>query len=151
MIGKISNRKKNLQIMKKKHKKPLRDFVFSFGKAQLSAFIGGLFDFLVYTLGIQIVGLSAYLANIVSGSLGAVVNFSINRYWTFQSTEVSLVRQLRKFVVVVVGSISLKSAGIYILVDQFNLNAYYSKLAVEALVSLGFNFLLQKYWVFKNR
>ena len=151
MIGKISNRKKNLQIMKKKRKKPLRDFVFSFGKAQLSAFIGGLFDFLVYTLGIQIVGLSAYFANIVSGSLGAVVNFSINRYWTFQSTEVSLVRQLRKFVVVVVGSISLKSAGIYILVDQFNLNAYYSKLAVEALVSLGFNFLLQKYWVFKNR
>ena len=137
--------------MEKKHKKSLRDFILSFGKAQVSAFVGGLFDFLVYTLGIQVLGLSAYLANIISGSLGAVVNFSINRYWTFQSTEVSVGRQLCKFVVVVVGSISLKSAGIYVLVDLFALNAYYSKIVVEVLVSLGFNFILQKYWVFKQR
>ena len=99
--------------MKQKRKDKIRDFFLSFGKAQVSAFLGGLFDFLIYTLGIQVFDLSAYLSNIISGSLGAVVNFSINRYWTFDSREISIGKQLSKFVLVVAGSISLKSIGIF--------------------------------------
>ncbi len=136
--------------MKKKRKAKIRDFFLSFGKAQLSAFLGGLFDFAIYSIGIQVLGFTAYMSNIVSGSLGAVVNFTINRYWTFDSTSTPVGEQLGKFVVVVVGSIFLKSIGIFFLVDHLSLNPYYSKIIVEILVSLGFNFLMQKYWVFKK-
>jgi len=136
--------------MKKKRKAKIRDFFFSFGKAQISAFLGGLFDFIIYTIGIQVLGFTAYISNIVSGSLGAVVNFMINRYWTFESTKVPVGRQLAKFVVVVIGSIFLKSIGIFFLVDYLSLNPYYAKIIVEILVSLGFNFLMQKYWVFRK-
>ncbi|HLT86696.1 MAG TPA: GtrA family protein [Sphingobacterium sp.] len=136
--------------MKKKRKAKIRDFFFSFGKAQISAFLGGLFDFIIYTIGIQVLGFTAYISNIVSGSLGAVVNFTINRYWTFESTKVPVGRQLAKFVVVVIGSIFLKSIGIFFLVDYLSLNPYYAKIIVEILVSLGFNFLMQKYWVFRK-
>lgn len=136
--------------MKKKLDAKIGDFILSFGKAQVSAFIGGLFDFAVYTIGIQIFGFTAYIANIISGSLGAVVNFTINRYWTFDSANVPVGKQLGRFVVVVVGSIFLKSAGIFFFVDQLSLNPYYSKIIVEIVVSLGFNFLMQKYWVFRK-
>lgn len=136
--------------MKRKRSAKIRDFLMSFGKAQVSAFLGGLFDFAVYTLGIQVLGFSAYISNIISGSLGAVVNFTINRYWTFDSTSAPVGKQLAKFVLVVIGSIFLKSTGILFLVDHFSLNPYYSKIIVEILVSLGFNFLMQKYWVFKQ-
>ncbi|PRD47402.1 GtrA family protein [Sphingobacterium haloxyli] len=136
--------------MKKKRKVVIRDFILSFGKAQVSAFLGGLFDFSVYTICIQVLGFTAYISNIISGSLGAVVNFTINRYWTFDSTGAPVGKQLGKFVMVVIGSISLKSMGIFLLVDHLSLNPYYSKIIVEILISLGFNFLMQKYWVFKK-
>lgn len=121
-----------------------------FLKAQLSAFVGGLFDFGIYTLCYKIFGISAPFSNVVSGSLGAVVNFAINRYWSFESADKSIGSQLWKFVLVVIGSITLKSSGIYVLVDLLNLNFLISKLIVEIIVSLGFNFILQKFWVFKR-
>lgn len=136
--------------MKRKYKAKIHDFFLSFGKAQISAFLGGLFDFAIYTFGIQVLGFTAYISNIISGSSGAIVNFTINRYWTFNNTSTPVGKQLAKFVVVVIGSISLKSMGIYFLVDHLSLNPYYSKIAMEILVSLGFNFLLQKYWVFRK-
>lgn len=136
--------------MKKKLRAKVRDFFLSFGKAQVSAFLGGLFDFGVYSFGIQILNISPYLSNIMSGSLGAVLNFTVNRYWTFDKTDAPVSRQLARFVVVVIGSIFLKSIGIFFLVDHLSANAYYSKIIVEILVSLGFNFLMQKYWVFNK-
>lgn len=121
-----------------------------FFKAQLSAFIGGLFDFGIYTLCFTVFGISAAFSNVVSGSLGAVVNFSINRYWSFNSADQPIGDQLWKFVIVVIGSITLKSSGIYLLVEVMDLNFLISKGIVEIIVSLGFNFVLQKFWVFKR-
>ena len=124
--------------------------VKEFLKAQLSAFVGGLTDFGIYSFCFKVLALSAPISNVVSGSLGAVVNFIINRYWSFNSKEESLGNQIGKFVVVVCGSILLKSAGIYLLVDSWNLHFILAKIIVEIIVSLGFNFVLQKYWVFKK-
>lgn len=136
--------------MKPRFRLPQRDFMLSFGKAQLSAFLGGLSDFAIYTFCLQVLGYSAHGSNVISGGLGAIVNFSINRYWAFDSKTTAIGNQLWKFVLVVLGSITLKSTGIYLLVDYLFFNPFYSKLIVEVLVSLGFNFTMQKYWVFKR-
>jgi len=124
--------------------------VLQFLKAQLSAFVGGLFDFGIYTLCYKVFGISAPFSNVVSGSLGAVVNFTINRYWSFNSADQPIGSQLWKFVIVVIGSITLKSSGIYVLVDLLDVNFLISKGIVELIVSLCFNYVLQKYWVFKK-
>lgn len=121
-----------------------------FLKAQLSAFVGGLFDFCIYSLCYKVFGISAPLSNVVSGSLGAIVNFTINRYWSFESTSTPVKEQLWKFIIVVVGSITLKSTGIYVLVDLMSINFLLAKGIVEIIVSLGFNYVLQKIWVFKK-
>ncbi|QBQ40457.1 GtrA family protein [Sphingobacterium psychroaquaticum] len=120
-----------------------------FLRAQLSAFLGGLCDFGIYTLCYKVFLFSPVLSNVISGSLGAVVNFTINRYWSFNNTTTPVGSQLWKFVIVVVGSITLKSSGIYVFHDLLGLHPLLSKAIVEILVSLGFNFTLQKYWVFK--
>ncbi len=127
-----------------------REVLFSFLRAQLSAFLGGIVDFSIYTVCLQYFGFSAHGSNIVSGSLGAIINFTINRYWSFSSDTMPIGKQLWKFIIVVIGSITLKSTGIYFLVDILLLNPFVSKLFVELVVSLGFNFFLQKYWVFKK-
>lgn len=121
-----------------------------FLRAQLSAFIGGLSDFGIYTFCYTVLKFTAPFSNVVSGSLGAIVNFTINRYWSFGNTEKSIASQLWKFIIVVVGSITLKSLGIHVLVDIWHLHFLLSKLIVEIIVSLGFNYTLQRFWVFKQ-
>lgn len=86
----------------------------------------------------------------ISGMFGAVINFSLNRYWAFNNREISKGKQLRRFAFVVIGSIALKSSGTYLLTELLKLDYKISRLCVDALVSLGFNFTLQKYWVFKK-
>ncbi len=143
-----------INLKKKRRKRKMKLFnsikIKEFFKAQLSAFVGGLFDFCIYSLCYKVFGISAPFSNVVSGSLGAVVNFSINRYWSFQSADQKLGDQLWKFIVVVIGSITLKSSGIYLLVDVLAINFLLSKAIVEIIVSLGFNFMLQKFWVFRR-
>ncbi len=121
-----------------------------FFKAQLSAFLGGLSDFGIYTFCYTILKYSAPFSNVISGSLGAIVNFLINRYWSFNSTKASIGKQLWKFIIVVAGSISLKSLGIHLFVDIWHWNFLLSKVIVEIIVSLGFNYTLQRFWVFKT-
>lgn len=121
-----------------------------FLKAQLSAFIGGLSDFGIYTFCYTVLKFTAPFSNVISGSLGAIVNFTINRYWSFDNTETSLGSQLWKFILVVVGSITLKSLGIHLLVDIWHVHFLLSKAIVEIIVSLGFNYTLQRFWVFKK-
>lgn len=124
--------------------------VKEFLRAQLSAFVGGLSDFAIYTFCYKMLLISAPFANALSGSLGAIVNFTVNRYWAFNNTQVPIARQLWKFILVVIGSILLKSTGIYFLVDVWKTHYILSKVIVELIVSLSFNFLLQKYWVFRK-
>ncbi|MBV2226095.1 MULTISPECIES: GtrA family protein [Sphingobacterium] len=121
-----------------------------FLRAQLSAFIGGLSDFGIYTFCYTVLKFTAPFSNVISGSLGAIVNFTINRYWSFGNTQKSIGSQLWKFIIVVVGSITLKSLGIHLLVDIWHLHFLLSKLIVEIIVSLGFNYTLQRFWVFKQ-
>lgn len=121
-----------------------------FLRVQLSAFVGGLSDFAIYAFCYKVLLISAPLSNVISGSLGAVVNFTVNRYWAFNNTKVSLASQLWKFVLVVLGSIGLKTLGICLFVDVWQFHYLLSKAIVEVAVSLGFNFIMQKYWVFKK-
>ena len=121
-----------------------------FLKAQLSAFVGGLSDLGIYSFCYKVFLISAPFSNVISGSFGAVVNFTINRYWSFRKTDQSIESQLWKFILVVIGSIALKSVGIYLFVELCNWHFILSKLLVELVVSLGFNFTLQKFWVFRG-
>lgn len=120
-----------------------------FMKAQASSFIGGLSDYAV------MVGLTEWLhvfypvSIVISGLFGAVINFSINRYWAFNQRSEDKTVQLKRFVFVVAGSIALKSSGTYLFTELLHFDYKLVRLGVDAVVSLGFNFMLMKYWVFR--
>ncbi len=128
----------------------MKSSVLVFLKAQLSAFLGGVFDYLVMLALTEWFGLFYAFSIAISGTLGAVVNFSINRYWTFDATKAPSSKQLPKFVLVVIGSILLKSGGTYLLTNSTSLDYKVSRIVIDLFVSLGFNFVLQKYWVFAD-
>lgn len=128
--------------------------IFTFAKAQISAFIGGIVDYAVMIACTEWLHIHYTVSIIISGLIGAIVNFSINRYWAFQnnqSNQSSVTSQLGKFLLMLAGSIFLKAAGTYLLTQGFRLDYRISRLIIDLVVSLGFNFILQNFWVFKKQ
>jgi putative flippase GtrA len=124
--------------------------VYIFAKAQASAFIGGIVDYLVMIVLSELFHIHYTISIVFGGIIGAIVNFSINKYWTYQSHQFPVGVQLLRFILVVAGSILLKSSGTYLLTTWLVLDYKFSRIITDIFVSLCFNFLLQKYWVFKK-
>jgi len=123
-----------------------------FLKAQVSAFSGGLTDYGLMVLLTELLHIHFTVSIIISGSVGGIVNFCINRFWAFKSSDGyhgTANTQFIRFFMVVLGSITLKSAGTYLLHRSFNLDYKIGRLLTDSIVSYGFNYPLMKYWVFK--
>jgi len=125
-----------------------------FAKAQLSAFIGGLTDYAIMVFFTEVFHVHYTVSIVIGGIIGAVVNFSMNKKWTFHSENStyknSMHKQLLKFVLVVINSIFLKSMGTYAITTFMRIDYKISRLITDLFVSIGFNYSLQRYWVFKK-
>lgn len=128
--------------------------VLVFTKAQASAFIGGVVDYLLMITITETLHIHYTISIAISGTIGAIVNFSINRTWTFHSKEhpykSSSFIQLLKFIPVVINSIFLKSSGTYLITTFLGVDYKISRLIADLIVSILFNYTLQRFWVFKN-
>lgn len=121
----------------------------AFGKAQISAFVGGMIDYFVMLFFVECLALHYVIGIFSGGIIGAIVNFSINRYWSFnRGRQKSLKRQLGKFCFVVIGSIILKSSGTTLLTEGLSIDYRISRIITDVIVSFGFNYSLQRFWVF---
>lgn len=125
--------------------------ILVFLKAQASAFIGGISDYLIMIACTELLGIHYTISIVIGGILGAVVNFSINRTWTYKASDGHLNLQLIKFILVVLGSIGLKSGGTYLVTNFLKIDYKISRIIVDLFVSLGFNYTLQTYWVFRKK
>lgn len=122
----------------------------TFLKAQVSNFFGGITDYLVMLYFAEVVGIHYMPAICLGGLIGAVVNYSIGRYWAFNSREEKVSSQIVKYGLVSLGSILLKSCGTFCLTELSHVDYRITRLLVDGIVSIGFNYTLQKFWVFKK-
>src|SRR5512133_2207840 len=128
--------------------------LFVFGKAQVSSFIGGIVDYLIMICLTEFLGFHYILSIVIGGLAGAVVNFSINRYWAFRSKEipyqVSGRKQLLRFCLVVINSIVLKATGTWFFTSFMKIDYKISRVITDLIVSIIFNYMLQRHWVFRK-
>lgn len=120
-----------------------------FAKAQASAFTGGVIDYLTMLFATEVLGIHYTCSIAIGGVVGALVNFLINRYWTFHACRYPVGRQLFRFCLMVLGSILLKTLFTYTVTEFLQIDYRISRLYIELIVSWAFNFPLQKYWVFR--
>jgi putative flippase GtrA len=126
--------------------------IFTFLQAQVAAFLGGLTDYGLMILLTEIFKLHFTFSILISGSVGAIINFSINRFWVFKNhsgNSSHINSQLFKFALVVLGSISLKSFGTLILQKALQIDYRIGRIITDSFVSYVFNYPLIKYWVFR--
>ncbi|MDR1130769.1 MAG: GtrA family protein [Prevotellaceae bacterium] len=111
-------------------------------------------DYLIMILLTEFLGIHYTVSIAIACTLGAIMNFSVNKIWTFHSKtsayKFSLPQQLWRFIFVVVSSIGLKILGTHILTEYVHIDYKISRLITDALVSILYNYMLQRYWVFKD-
>lgn len=128
--------------------------IIVFTKAQFSALIGGVVDYGLMIFVAEAFHVHYTLGIVIGGIVGALINFTLNKRWTFNSDDEkyhnSLLKQLVKFSITVINSILLKSSGTYFLSTFFSVDYKITRIMVDLIVSTCFNFTLQKEWVFKK-
>ncbi|MDR2027545.1 MAG: GtrA family protein [Prevotellaceae bacterium] len=111
-------------------------------------------DYGIMILLTEYTGLHYTVSIAIACTLGAIMNFSVNKKWTFYSKktsyEFSLPQQLWRFIFVVLSSIGLKMLGTYFLTAFVHIDYKISRLITDMIVSVLYNYMLQRYWVFKD-
>jgi len=147
----------NVIIWKKNKRETVKmlDRLLTFSKAQVSAFVGGIIDYLIMIFCTEVFHIHYTISIVIGGIIGAIVNFSVNKFWTFHSKEIPYVNskweQLVKFILVAINSIFLKSSGTFIVTTFLRLDYKISRIFIDLVVSLCINYTLQRYWVFKKK
>ena len=100
---------------------------------------------------VELLGFHYITGIAIGGIIGAFVNFMVNRHWSFRGKQQKLPGQLLRFAFVVIGSIVLKSGGTSFFTEILRIDYRISRIITDAIVSFGFNYVLQRFWVFRKQ
>lgn len=126
----------------------------SFARNALAGVIATLADFALVATLVGRLGVSPPTATLWGCGLGGIVNFAINRRWSFDSST-TVPSSAVRYALVSASSALLNSAGVALLLGLSALTyAVPYQLVwwvVRGLVSVFFNFPLQRQFVFAHR
>lgn len=84
-----------------------------------------------------------------SFTAAVINNYFLNKYWTFNDLSPKNFKQFFSFVLVSVGGLLINLGVMYFFVEQIKFDYLLSK-AIASLVVLSWNFLMNKYIIFKK-
>jgi putative flippase GtrA len=121
----------------------------TFIKAQFSSVIATIADFAI-TAFLKECLHTWYVAATCMGSIGGgLLNFKLSRRWVFDAQHLKVSTQLYKYIVVWIGNLLLNTWGVFMVTHFFHVSYIISKLLVSMVVGYGYNYTLQKKFVFK--
>ncbi len=137
---------------------------FTFLRAQFSSQVSSQFDFLVTIICVNIFGIFYGNATLIGNFIGGVLNAIINYKWTFKAEYINLKAIALKFLFVWTISLFLNREGTILLTEmimnwipQESLpdliieNVFLvPKMIVSIVVGLGWNYNMQRYFVYKD-
>lgn len=135
--------------------------LFVFLRAQLSAQFATLADFILTYICFQWLGLHYLLSTSIGTVTGGFINCFINYKWAFATKDCQFKWVFFKYTLVWCGSFALNVGGLYVLVELLKsytvlweqASSFYliiSKIAVSLIVSIGWNYVLHRYFVFRD-
>ncbi len=124
--------------------------MFTFLKANMASLIASFFDYVITIVAVQIFSMNVVIASLVGNVLGGIINFMLGRHWVFSAKQANGFRQAEKYFLVWMGNLLLNTCGMY-LFTKFGLYYLVTKIGTSLAVAIGYNYPLQKRYVFKNR
>jgi putative flippase GtrA len=128
-----------------------RSRVGSVVRHQLGSLGATLVDFTVMITCVRS-GLSPVAGTAIGAACGAVTNFTLGRLWIFPSPAPDRAdRQAVRYAVVSLSSLGLNTLGELGVHNGLHVQYVVARMLVSAAVSLGWNYPLQRGWVFAPR
>ena len=119
-------------------------------KAQAASLAGTLVDFAA-TLGcVELLHANPVPASMLGNVLGGVTNFWLGRYFVFNARRRNPQAQAGRYFLVWLGSMALNAGGLYLFTHLLGLKYLASKIVVSLIVGIGFNYVMQLYFVFRK-
>ncbi len=130
--------------------KSLRTELLTFCKAQLTAQVASLVDFLLTIFLTEFCGVWYAYSTFFGALTGGIVNCVVNYRWVFHADSVKMKHVAVKYFIVWSGSILLNTWGTYFLTEFTNWHYVLTKLIVAVAVGFLWNYQLQRFFVYKN-
>lgn len=124
--------------------------MITFLKANVSSLTASFIDYLVTVLAVSYFKTDVVLGGVIGTISGGIVNFLLGRRWVFSSSGNNVYEQAVRYTIVWTGSLLLNAAGMYALAKLAGLHYMIAKACTSILVGVGYNYVLQKKYVFKN-
>ena len=116
----------------------------------MASLIASLVDFACTIVCVEVLGVWYGHAGIVGNIVGAITNFVIGRQWVFISSETTnLKQQAARYAIVWFGYVALGFLLLVAVTDYVNINYGIAKVLVAIFLSVTYNYVLQKKYVFK--
>lgn len=122
-----------------------------FFRAQFSAVLATIIDFTVMVLLYQILGLPLPISVGCGPMAGGLVNFCLNRHWSFQSHKAGISRQLISYAIVCLISAAANVVGVLVVMQMFPIDYLYARVVAAIVVALFINYPLHRNFVFASR
>ena len=126
-----------------------RIFQFQFIRYCVSGTIATVVDFGLFLVFTRLAGVYYVTANVVSFLCAVVVNYAINRKWTFKSTSKRVMRQFFSFGLIALGGVVINTTFLYVFVSQLQIWDIAAKALATAIV-LFWNYFLNRHVTFKR-
>ncbi|RYY22962.1 MAG: GtrA family protein [Chitinophagaceae bacterium] len=121
-----------------------------FLKANVASLIASLSDYCITIVLVQLFHADVVWAGVAGTICGGVINFLIGRHWVFRAGKQAAGKQARRYFWVWAGNLLLNAAGMYLLTKQAGVHYILAKVVTSLLVAFGWNYPLQKKYVFLN-
>jgi len=112
------------------------DLLWKFLKFGVVGFTGVFVDFGITWVCREKLRLNQYVANSTGFLCAVVSNYTLNRVWTFQSHDPSVVTQFSKFLLASMIGLGINNGIIYLLNERYKVNFYLAKLVATAVVTV---------------
>jgi putative flippase GtrA len=120
----------------------------TFIKAQASSIISTFFDLVTTVVCKEFFYFWYVIASLIGTLVGGTTNFALGRGWVFNRKEKKIPKQAVKYFIIWNGNLLLSTLGVFVVTHYIGLSYFYSKLIVSVIVGVGYNYLLQKKFVF---
>jgi len=120
----------------------------TFFKAQASSIISTFFDLLITVVCKEFLGFWYVIASFTGTFAGGAINFALGRRWVFDSRHKKVPVQLVKYLITWGGNMLLTTFGVFVVTHYCGISYFISKIIVAIIVGIGYNYMLQKKFVF---
>ncbi|WP_220273453.1 GtrA family protein [Pontibacter diazotrophicus] len=110
-------------------------------------FSGLVLDFGITYVAKERLRRNKYVANSLGFLVAGIINYYLNRIWTFYSNDPEIGWQFSKFLLVVLVGLLLNNFIVYLLTDRAKLNFYIAKFGAIVIVFF-WNFSINYFYTF---